>query len=97
MKLGKEQLMEQVKAKFGVNTDDDTIALLENISDTVDDYENRLNDTTDWKKKYEDNDAEWRKKYTDRFFSPVDKDDPIEREKEKPKILSFDDLFKEGK
>lgn len=61
--------MASIKSKFGDDTSDETIALLEDISDTLD----TTKDGADWKKKFEDNDKMWREKYTSRFFdTPAD-------------------------
>ena len=65
MKKTKAEIMESLKSILGENTSDEAIALIEDVSDTLD----SMNDTTDWKQKYEEKDAEWRKKYTERFFS----------------------------
>lgn len=89
----KEEIMETLRTRVGENTDDGFIALLEDISDTFDDYESRTKDSENWKQKYEDNDKEWRSKYTERFFSkePEVKDQDVEPESPK----TFDDLFKQ--
>lgn len=68
----REELMESIKKKIGDDTSDDTISFLEDIVDTFDDYDSRVNQGGDWKKKYEDNDREWREKYRDRFFGNVE-------------------------
>lgn len=88
----REEIMESLQTIFGENADDDSITLIEDVSDTFDDYETRTND--DWKKKFEDNDKEWRHRYTERFFS---KEPEVKKEPEdEPKVLkTFDDLFKQ--
>ena len=93
----KDELMASIKAKFGEDTSDETIALLEDISDTLD----TTNDSVDWKSKYEENDKKWREKYTSRFFdspapAPKDseaKDDKPTEEEEKAESIKIDDLF----
>lgn len=66
----REEILEEVKARVGEQTDDETIAFIEDISDTLSDLEIKAQgDGTDWKTKYEENDAEWRRKYTERFYS----------------------------
>ena len=65
----KEELLNDIKSIIGDSTDDTSIILLEDISDTFDELESRS--AEDWKTKYEENDAEWRRKYTDRFFSTM--------------------------
>lgn len=94
----KDEIINQLKTKFGEESDDEVIGILEDITDTIDDYNTRLSDSTDWKTKFEDNDKEWRKKYTDRFYNKESQPDPntgsdSEQHPEKPK--TFDDLFKE--
>lgn len=95
----KEELLNDIKGIIGDSTDDTSIILLEDISDTFDDLESRSTDTEDWKTKYEENDAEWRRKYTDRFFSAEPDDDtpdpdPADPGEEK-EPMTFEDLFTE--
>ena len=94
----REEILESFKARLGENPDDDSISFLEDVTDTLDDFEKRANgDGTDWKIKYEENDASWRKKYTERFFS--DEPDPQPKPEPKPEPdntpRTFSDLFKE--
>jgi hypothetical protein len=90
----KSELLDSIKAKFGDDTSDDTIALIEDVSDTLDDYDSKMSDTTNWKQKYEENDAQWRQKYKDRFFNSGDDDVPPDGNKDdKPEVKTFDDLF----
>lgn len=94
----KEEILEAVRGRIGNATDDETIAFLEDITDTFSDYESRVQgDGVDWKSKYEENDREWRQKYTDRFFStePKTEEPPTKEETEEDKPMTFDDLFKE--
>ena len=92
------EFMESLKNVVGENTSDEALQLLENASDTMKDYEDRLKDQTDWKTKYEENDKTWRTKYQERFFNTDVKDEEDDTEPddteqhEVPK--SFDDLFK---
>lgn len=64
----KDELLNTLKAVLGDSIEDTGISLLEDISDTIGDYDNRLAESGDWKGKYEENDANWRKKYKERFF-----------------------------
>ena len=83
----KEDLIANLTESFGENLSDDNLALLEDVSDTID----SLGDAEDWKSKYEENDASWRKRYKDRFEGKTD-DSELEVETyESPK--KFDDLF----
>ena len=88
-----EEIMENLRTSFGESADDSVIALMEDITDTLNDLENRTKDNTDWRTRYEENDSAWRKKYRDRFFGVVDVQ---EEEPEKPNILTYENLFKEG-
>lgn len=97
----REELLESVRNRIGDQNDDETIAFLEDITDTINDLEEKAKgDGTDWESKYKENDKEWRKKYTERFYSPepkdesdeIETDDKDEKEKnDKPK--TFNDLF----
>ena len=88
----KEELMAAIKAKIGDDSDDETLTLVEDISDTLD----SVGDGENWKAKYEENDKAWRQKYRDRFFSPTgaEEDDETDGEDEM-KNLTFNELFKE--
>ena len=95
----KEEIISSIKSKLGDDTSDEAISLLEDITDTITDFETKAKgDGEDWKAKYEKNDAEWRQKYIDRFNStdpqqvdinpetnPADEDKPPRK---------FDELFK---
>lgn len=88
----KEELLASIKSVLGDNTDDSSIAIIEDISDTMDSF----NDGKDWKAESERIDKEWRQKYHDRFFTakPEDEEDPLDAGKPETKPLRFEDLFK---
>lgn len=91
----KEEILEMVRGRFGEVPTDDDIAMLEDITDTFTDFEEKTSDAINWKNKYEENDKAWKKKYSDRFFSKDDgNDEPGEPEvpDDKP-MKTFDDLF----
>lgn len=88
----KDDLMAAIKNKFGEDSSDDTLNLLEDITDTINDLES--NHGTDWKKRFEENDTMWRNKYRDRFYSSDNLEDEPAFPDESPKQLNFDDLFK---
>lgn len=93
----KDELLEIIKGRVGDDSSDETISFLEDITDTLSDYEEKAtnSDTEDWKTKYEENDKMWREKYRERFFSKeVEKEDEDFSEDE-VKSLSYDDLFEE--
>lgn len=87
------ELITKIKAKIGEDTSDESIELLEDVTDTF----NSNNGGEDWKTKYEENDKEWRKKYIDRFSGSGadDQDEDGEEEEEEEEKTTFEDLFKE--
>lgn len=86
--LSFDELIAKIKTKIGEDTSDESIELLEDVTDTF----NANNDGKDWKTKYEENDKEWRKKYIDRFSGSGDSEHDEEEEEEK---TTFEELFKE--
>lgn len=90
------EILANLKSKLD-DTSDETLALLEDISDTLNDFETKTKDTTDWETKYKENDENWRKKYHERFFTPSDESDDIDEltSGEEEKKLTFENLFKE--
>ena len=98
----KEEILEAIKKKIGEDSSDETIALLEDISDTLNDYDDKTKEQTNWQTKYEENDKEWRKRYRDRFFNNSDEDEQekekiiIEEKEEPEEKTSFDELFSTG-
>lgn len=93
----REEILNSVREHFGDDTSDATLALVEDLTDTITDYEQKANNEgTNWKQKYEENDAAWRKKYRDRFFSDDSGDIDDEPDPSQKKNYSYDKLFKEG-
>ena len=93
--LTREELLNSIRDRRDDDLSDEALAFIEDIEDTITDYENKANgDGTDWKKKYEENDKAWRTKYRDRFFSGGGTEENDEPEPA-PKKLTFDELFKE--
>lgn len=93
----KDELLEIIKGRIGDDTSDETISFIEDITDTLSDYEEKATNSNNenWKTKYEENDKMWREKYRERFFSKeVEKEDEDFSEDE-VKSLSYDDLFEE--
>ena len=91
-KLSKDELIEKVRKYVGERKDDDTIEIIEDISDSIDSSE-----ADEWKKKYEENDKMWRDKYISRFVEKKEDepDTPTEHDEEEKEYNSFEDLFKE--
>lgn len=91
-KLSKDELIEKVKKYVGDRTDDETIEIIEDISDSID-----SSDADEWKKKYEENDKMWRDKYISRFFEKNDEEneDPTNEDDDEKEYKTFEDLFEE--
>ena len=66
----RDELMGSFKTIAGENADDATLAFMEDLTDTLSDFDSRLSGSEDWKTKYEENDASWRRKYAERFYNP---------------------------
>lgn len=104
--LNREQFFERIKAMVGDDTSDDTLAVLEDFTDTYNDFEEKTGD--DWKSKYEELDSSWKKRYRDRFFGSADGDgedhittpqdaltNQVEDVIEDGEPTTFEDLFEE--
>jgi hypothetical protein len=91
-KLSKDELIEKVKKYVGDRTDDETIEIIEDISDSID-----SSDADEWRQKFEENDKMWRDKYISRFLEKKEDelDTPTEHEEEEKEYNSFEDLFEE--
>lgn len=93
----KDEIMEEIRAYIGDRADDETIALVENISDTIDDYAAH----GDYEEKLMAVEAEWRRKYIDRFMnggenkSDVKVEKTEDEEKEKAEEIKIEDLYTE--
>lgn len=94
--LSFDELIDKIKTKIGDDTSDESIELLEDVSDTF----NANNDGEKWKTKYEENDKEWRKKYIERFSGSGsgehdDDDDDDDDDGDNEEKTTFEELFKE--
>lgn len=90
----KIEILEAINQIIGDSSDDASLSIIEDITDTYDDMQSRIDTNGDWKTKYEENDADWRKKYKERFMSGgSDDDDFIEEQPPEPKRFRFEDLF----
>ena len=95
-----DEIMELVKNRIGEDTTDEAISFIEDISDTFNDLQTRLNEAGDWKAKYDELDESWRTRYRDRFYETSNlnlDNDPIDFEEKNPdvedKIVEFEQLF----
>lgn len=92
----REELVAAFCAYAGDRNDDETIALVEDISDSFGDGE-------DWQTKYEENDRQWRERYLSRFsysqgggLEPYVEELQEEQEDEvdtPPENVTFEELF----
>lgn len=92
-KLSKDELLEKIRTYVGDRTDDETLAIIEDISDSFD-----SSDADEWRQKFEENDKMWRDKYISRFFEKNDDgiEDPTdEKDDEEKEYKTFEDLFEE--
>lgn len=80
------ELVERIKTYTGDRDDDETLNLMEDINDT-------LNNETDWQAKYNENDKAWRAKYKQRFETGT-ADEPDEPDEPEEKPMTFEQLFK---
>ena len=100
----KDELLQSVKGLLGDTPSDEGIALLEDISDTLDNSTGGSSDEDkktieELQKKVKEVDDNWRKKYTERFMKPSndnpddeqDENDNDNEEDNSPK--TFDELF----
>ena len=91
------ELIESARTLIGENTSDEALSFMDDLSDTMTDFDNRAKDSTDWKQKYQDNDAQWRKRYADRFNGKVEEEPDESYELPEPPKKSYLDLFEEVK
>lgn len=90
----KEDLIASIKAVIGEDTTDESLSLLEDVSDTFTSFETETKDKTDWKAKYNELDESWRKKYRDRFMNgSVDEEDDFSEVVERKVPRTYADLF----
>lgn len=91
-RLTRDELIEKVRKYVGDRTDDETIEIIEDISDSID-----SSDDDEWRQKFEENDKMWRDKYISRFLEKKEDelDTLTEHEEEEKEYNSFEDLFEE--
>lgn len=91
----KDEIMEEIRAYIGDRADDETIALVENISDTIDDYAAH----GDNDEKLMAIEAEWRRKYIDRFMNGGENKNEFEfantddEKKDNAEEIKIEDLY----
>ena len=98
----REEIMEMIRERIGEDTSDSALAVIEDLTDTLDDYDARIAGSGDWQKRYEENDAAWRQRYKDRFFgtgtdNDITEETAVEDPAEETAPQTFEELFKEEK
>lgn len=98
MKLKREELLEKVKNYVGDRTDDESIEIIEDISDSFEESESAEEVEkikTEYETKLANLDTEWREKYKARFFSKDENEDNEENEEEEEveEKTDYSDLF----
>ena len=93
--VDRAELIKRFSEQFSDDTSDEVIQLTEDLADTLNDYDKRVNDKEDWKTKFEENDAEWRKKYKERFLntSNSEENDNQNSDEDDYKNVTFNELF----
>lgn len=94
--LKREEILQKLNATVGDNNSDEVIALIEDVTDTFTDLENKAQgDGKDWKAEAERIDKEWRERYRTRFTKGSNSDDDDDdQNKGGKKEYTFDKLFK---
>lgn len=91
----REELITSLNAILGENTSDDALAIIEDVSDTYNELDQKANpDGVNWEERYTELDNEWRERYRQRFNEPYNDDnDNNNNNDDKPKALKFENLF----
>ena len=93
----KTDILNSLKEIIGDSTEDNALSLIEDVTDTFDDFEKKTQDNTNWEQKYKENDEAWKKKYKDRFFSSNDDNDDNDSNDDKDETVekpkTYENLF----
>lgn len=100
--LNRDDFFNRVNAMIGTDTSDDSMAFIEDMTDTYNDMESRANgDGIDWKARYDELDKSWRDKYKRRFFSTGGysnyggaREEEENSESDRAEKITINDLFK---
>lgn len=97
--LTRDEFFARLHDKLSDDTSDESISLLEDMTDTFNFLEQKANgDGEDWEKKYKELDENWKKRYRHRFFSggvtsvPSDEKTEVTDEYEAEEV-TVEDLF----
>lgn len=88
------ELIRRITERIGDDVSDEALSLLEDVTDTVNDFSRRIEESGDWERRYNENDAAWRTRYRERFSGAVDpeQETPVPEEEE-VKHNTFEELF----
>lgn len=98
----RDELLSALKTRIGDDVSDEALTLIEDFTDTMNDYDSRAGE--DWKTKYNELDTSWRQRYRDRFFSAPDNgtttpenvvNDNARDLQDESEEKSFEELFEE--
>ena len=93
----REEILESIRNIVGDSTDDNTLQVLEDVTDTFTAFEDKTANQADWEAKYKENDEGWRKKYAERFYTgdpsvpPINNEPVIDEPDGRP--TRFEELF----
>lgn len=88
------ELVDNFNNIVGDNTDDSVLTFMEDITDTLNNYDALTHDNEDWHAKYNELDTEWRNKYKERFMNHEDVEYEIVNDEDvKPSPKTFEELF----
>lgn len=98
--LTREQFMEKLNTLTDGKTDDDTLTMIQDFSDTFKSLEEKEDVEAirgDYEAKLKSLDENWRNKYRDAFFNGTEekKDKEEEEEEEPEEPHTYEELFKE--
>lgn len=74
-----EEILELVATRVGDDNSDETLSFIEDINDTLRDYQAKAEENyavdkdeeiKEWERKYNELDRAWRERYKERFFNP---------------------------
>lgn len=92
--LNRDELSNRLKEMFGDQDDEQSLTFMEDLSDTLDEYERNSN--AERVSQLEGELSDLRDKYRERFFTPRDEQEepePKPKDEEEPKKLTFESLF----
>lgn len=94
-----DEIINGARSIIGENTSDEALSFLDDLSDTMSDYDVKTRDNVNWHDQYNELDAKWRKRYADRFNrgGMEDEDEDDSYELPDPPKKTYLDLFTEVK